>query len=1281
VIRCTGIASDITERKQAEEKLRQQSALINSLLDSIPDVVFYKDLNGVYLGCNPALAEFIEKPREAIVGKTDHELFDRATADFFRENDKKMLATLEARQNEEWVTYPGGRKVLLHTLKTPYRGPDGQVIGVLGISRDITVRHLMEQALREREEQLVLFVEHSPAAIAMLNNEMSYIVASRRWIEDYRMGGQPPAGRNHYEIFPEIPQRWRDIYQRCLAGAVEKCDEEEFHRADGTSHWIRWEIRPWRHADGIIGGIILFSEDITTRRQAEQDLRESEARYRQLFELESNAVVLVDSETHRYVDVNLAAQALYGYTREEFLQLTPENISDEPEKTHDYIDVCNDHVPLRWHRKKSGERLAVEINANRIIYQGRRTALVSLRDVTERQRADAVLQKQLALQQQVTNIANTVPGVIYSFLLRPDGSNCFPYASQAIREQFGFDPEDLAKDGSPIFALMHPEDVGRVQTDIAESARTLKTWSGEFRYNHPTRGEIWISGRSEPQVQPDGSILWQGFTAEATERKRAELALIQNQQLLRTVIDLVPHFIFAKDNLGRFLFANEACATAYGLTPEQLVGRTTAEVMTNREQAEAFMRDDREVIASQRRKVISEERLTGSDGQARFLQTIKTPFVPPGHAEPAVVGVAVDITAQKNAADALRRSEERFRLLWQQSADGIRLTDAAGNVVMANAAYCQLMDLPPEAVEGHPMSDVYLAENQPKILEDHRANFATRNVKSRVETQVTLRNGNKLWLEVSNSFMEHPGAEPLLLAMFRDVTKRKQAEEQMKVQFSALTAAANAIVITDRAGIIEWVNPAFTQCTGYTPEEAVGQSPSILKSGQNSPSFYANLWATILTGNPWHGELVNCRKNGSEYHEEMTITPVKDAAGNINHFVAIKQNITERKQLSARLQQAEKMEAIGTLAGGIAHDFNNILAAMFGYGYLLQSDCEGNAAASESIAEILKAATRAKDLVQQILTFSRQREQKRQVVRLNTVVKEAMKFMRASLPAGIRIDMDLEEDAPPVLADPSQIYQVVLNLATNAFHAMEGLRGTLTVSLRQFTADEEFRREHPEITAAACVQLVIADTGHGMKPDVLAHIFEPFFTTKAVGKGTGLGLAVVHGIVKSHDGAIELESLAGQGTSFKIYFPARSEELVVTPVPSSQMPRGNGQRILVVDDEIAITGVLQKLLTRLNYHVTTADSPVAALEMFRRDPDAYALVITDLTMPDMDGCEFALQIHAQNPQIPIVLTSGHVTEISDERLAQSGIGAVLEKPVVNATLARLVERFLAPPAA
>jgi PAS domain S-box-containing protein len=495
---------------------------------------------------------------------------------------------------------------------------------------------------------------------------------------------------------------------------------------------------------------------------------------------------------------------------------------------------------------------------------------------------------------------------------------------------------------------------------------------------------------------------------------------------------------------------------------------------------------------------------------------------------------------------------------------------------------------------------------------------------------------------------------------------------------SAIDQSGEMVLITDTDGLIRYVNPAFEKITGYHPEEVLGQNPRLLKSGKQDALFYQAMWECLRRGELWRGHFINRRKDGTLYEEDATISPIRNDQGKIMHYVAVKHDVTRELQLEAQFRQAQKMEAIGKLAGGIAHDFNNILTVIFGYGSMLQHETLRQHSVHQKVLAILAAANRAKDLVQQILTFSHQHEQKRQIIRLTPVIREATKFLRATLPSNIRIDLNLSADAPTVLADPTQIYQVTMNLATNALHAMEGHQGCLTVKLEAFTPDAAFLALHPRFRPISYAQLTVGDTGQGMNAEILDRIFEPFFTTKPAGKGTGLGLAVVHGILQSHDGLITVESRTGEGATFRLYFPAQTQ---VEPHPLSDSekkdaPLGQGERILVIDDEPIVTTMLETLLQMLNYQVSTCNKPSEALALLRKNPDDYDLVITDRIMPEMNGLEVAAEIHGLRPQLPILLSTGLKGALTDEDLRKAGIRELLEKPVEITKLAETLHTLL-----
>jgi signal transduction histidine kinase/FixJ family two-component response regulator len=404
-------------------------------------------------------------------------------------------------------------------------------------------------------------------------------------------------------------------------------------------------------------------------------------------------------------------------------------------------------------------------------------------------------------------------------------------------------------------------------------------------------------------------------------------------------------------------------------------------------------------------------------------------------------------------------------------------------------------------------------------------------------------------------------------------------------------------------------------------------------------------------------------------------SPVRDKAGKLYGRIWYFRDITERRKMELQFRQARKMETIGQLAGGIAHDFNNILAAIMGNVQLLKLEVAGNPAITEYLEDVMTASRRAADLVNQILTFSRQNKQEREPVELNHIVIEALKLLRASVPATIRIQTELTR-TPTVLANATAVHQVVMNLGTNAWHAMRDKPGTLKVEMSVFEVDDSFVKTHPDLHVGRHVRLSVSDTGCGIAPDMIDRIFDPFFTTKEVGEGTGLGLAVVHGIMKGHDGGITVSSQPGEGTTFHLYFPVFATEAVMCEIAEAPIPHGRGERILFVDDETALAEIGKKVLQRLGYVVTTRTSALEALAAVRENPAAFDLVITDLTMPVMDGARLGSQMLQIRPDLLMILTTGYSGLMTIEKVKELGFRDRMNKPSSARILGETVRRVL-----
>jgi two-component system, cell cycle sensor histidine kinase and response regulator CckA len=490
--------------------------------------------------------------------------------------------------------------------------------------------------------------------------------------------------------------------------------------------------------------------------------------------------------------------------------------------------------------------------------------------------------------------------------------------------------------------------------------------------------------------------------------------------------------------------------------------------------------------------------------------------------------------------------------------------------------------------------------------------------------------------------------------------------------------AVEGIFRTGVDGRILEANPAMARAHGYASVAemlaAVRNIGDVYAQPDQRRTFGECLGRDgVVTG----FEIESLRKDGSHVWLSVAARTVADAAGVVQYYEGTIEDITARKLSEDRVRQAQKMEALGTLAGGIAHDFNNILHALVANVDLLRMELDEDSVAQEMVGEIRAATRRAADLVRQILAFSRQQDQQRQPILLSPVVKEVAKLLRAALPSSIAIQADIGTDLPHVLADASQIHQVLMNLATNAGHAMRTDGGTLTITLRREWVTPERAAALPGLRDGPYVHLTVGDTGEGMDAATVGRIFEPFFTTKGPGEGTGLGLSVVHGIVTSHDGALAVESRRGAGTTFAIYLPAIDIAATIQPDQPDSLPRGRGQRIAAVDDEPAVLRAAVRVLLQLGYTATGFAHPRDALQALGSDPGACDAVITDLTMPGMTGLELTRRLREAGLVVPIILTTGYSATLTDEAALSQGVSAVLTKPFNPESMARLLRDVLA----
>jgi len=499
------------------------------------------------------------------------------------------------------------------------------------------------------------------------------------------------------------------------------------------------------------------------------------------------------------------------------------------------------------------------------------------------------------------------------------------------------------------------------------------------------------------------------------------------------------------------------------------------------------------------------------------------------------------------------------------------------------------------------------------------------------------------------------------------VERTKELQESEKKYQTIMESMKEPLYICSQDFIVEYMNPAMIKRTGH---DATGEScfKAIHALDEICPWCHCE---DIMNGNVHEIDIVS-PKDKHSFH--ISITPIVNNDGSISSMNVFR-DVTEFKKMETSFQQSQKMEAIGTLAGGIAHDFNNILFPIVGHTEMLIEDTPEDSPSRDSLKEIYTAALRARDLVQQILAFSRQENSELKLMKMQSIIKEALKLIRSTIPTTITINQSLQPDCGAVKADPTQIHQIVMNLTTNAYHAMENDGGELKVVLKEVELSQQ-DLIHTDLTPGRYACLTVSDTGIGITKDVIDKIFEPFFTTKEKSKGTGMGLSVVHGIIKNMSGKIEVESELRKGTEFHVYLPIAESAFKIEESPIKEPIRGGDERILLVDDEEVIIKMEKRALERLGYHVTSRISSIEALELFRANPDKFDLVITDMAMPKMPGNKLAVELIKIRPDIPIFLCTGFSEAMTEEKIKFLGIKGLLLKPIIMKDLAKRVREVL-----
>jgi PAS domain S-box-containing protein len=774
-----------------------------------------------------------------------------------------------------------------------------------------------------------------------------------------------------------------------------------------------------------------------------------------------------------------------------------------------------------------------------------------------------------------------------------------------------------------------------------------------------------------------------------TKFKQAECVLRESEEKFRSVVENAKEgIIIVQDD--KIVYINPKVEQLSPFSKEEIFEKNFLSFV-HPDDRKSLIRRYLQVAEGKRLYESYDYRIIDKQGNTRWVSVNSANIDYQGKS--AVLVFLTEITKRKQAEEVLKESVRLYRMLAENVHDILWTMDLDMNFTYISPSVERLSGYSVEEMMARSVEKILTPASYKLAMDVLAEELAVEKsgeeydpVRSRMfEAEQNCKDGSTIWTEVTTSFLRDKDGKPVgILGVTRDISGRKRIEAALREseeKYRELVESINAIIYTvDRNGVLTYINPAAKSVLGYSPSQIVGKSFTEFIFEEDLPHMKKR-FQEILCGdtNPSECRLLN------KYGEVRWVRAFSEPARIGNNIIGLKGvaiDITEnkkaeeeKKELEAQLLRSQKMQAIGTLAGGIAHEFNNVLWLILGNTELALANMPEGTPAHHSLKMVEMACYRAKDIVRQILGFSRQTEQKRIPLKISSIVKESLKLLRSSIPKTVEIRQDISTELDTALADPTQINQVVMNLCTNASYAMREKGGILEVRLEPIELDKSEATQHQDLNPGKYIRLTVQDTGHGIGPEVIERIFDPFFTTKEVGEGTGMGLSVVHGIVKSHGGVTSVNSEPGKGATFQVFIPSIESE-VKPQIEAFEDVTAENARILFVDDETELVDMVKQLLEHKGYQVESKTSAAEALEVFRARPDEFDLVITDMTMPHMTGEKFAIELMAIRPDIPIILCTGYNEMISAEKAKALGIKEFVMKPIIMREMARTIQKVL-----
>jgi PAS domain S-box-containing protein len=1019
---------------------------------------------------------------------------------------------------------------------------------------------------------------------------------------------------------------------------------------------------------------------VDERKHAEENLMQEKAFTESILNSLPGAFYLYD-ENQRLIRWNKNFEILSGYSAEELFHKAPTDFfeGEDIKKISQALEQVVNEVKVTYEANvkiKDGTKIPYLMTGSLLTQDNKKYMLGVSFDITERKLAEEELRTS---EERFRSLVANIPGAVYRCDRDPDWTMRF--LSDAIADICGYPASDFMGNRVRTYAsLIHPDDRDMVEKTVESGIESGEPFAIEYRVHNAAGKVRWVYERGMGVFGEDGKVQYlDGAIFDISERRQAEEVIKSSERNYREVFNATSEAILIHDGeTGEILDVNQTALDLFGFSYEEALGLTVEELSSGEapySQPEVLGRIRKAVeegphVFDWRSKKKSGEHFWSSvslkssriGGKGRVLAAVR------------------DITNKKEAEERLRESESRYRSLFESANDAIIiLKDVV--FVDCNRKALEMFGCAREQIIGKPPY-TFSPINQPDGSASREK--ALENIKTAYEGKPQIfewrhkkYDGTPFDAQISLNLVElSTGIH--LQAIVRDITEKKSLDKQIRLMQHWVEQSVDLFFWVREDSRILYVNQAVCASLGYTKEEFLTMKVSDFDLGLPLEAW-PNFTHKLREQGSHCFETRLRKKNGQVFPVEITAN-ILNFEGKTHFFaygrdISAKVNAEEkRKELENLLIQAQKMEAIGTLAGGIAHDFNNILSAIIGFTEISIRDVPSGSKLEHNLQRVLNAGIRAGDLVKQILTFSRQTDREIKPVQVKPIVKEALKLIKASLPATIEIRQDIRSDSP-IMADPTQVHQIIMNLCTNAAQAMKDSGGRMVVSLIDVQLGADVIEPHPDMAPGPFIKLTVSDSGCGIAPKIKDRIFDPFYTTKELGEGTGLGLAVVHGIVKDSGGMVSVASTPGKGSTFDAFFPVIANEQGPEIVTHTPLPTGS-ERILFVDDEEYQVEMGKQVLELLGYRVTTKTSSPEALKVFRAKPDAFDLVVTDLTMPQMTGDVLAKEIMTIRPDLPIILCTGYSEKITTAKAKALGIKEVVMKPAVVEEIARTVRRVL-----